>query len=227
MAERWRTINGRRVLIGADGGGSGTVVTVGLAAAMILGSGGVVGVGEVGSSAVSVRTVRAHKADAKRAARSRKPDQAWRRIGMRRLRQPVSRRNLSCVLATFGEVRRTLIRHPCTSLERILFPIADARGNTALVSVAWVRFRTSGDRRQFQKVIDVYGTGDIKPLAAGPLGLAGVRFTGRYYGSVPRGMRLTVAEAEAVRGTFKPEVLDGIAEIAAELPSPPGRRRRR
>lgn len=224
MAVRFRMINGRRVPIGGDDGGTGKIIAAGLAAVM-LGSGGLVGGGPV-DSPVSAKNFKAGKRDAKRAARSRHPDQAWRRIGMRRLKRSVSKPNLNCLRATFGQVQRTLIRHPCRSLDQTLFPIADSRGNTALISVAWVRFRTSGDRRAFQKVIDVYGTGDIKPLAAGPLGMAGVRFTGRYYHSIPKGARLTVAEAEPVRGTFDPEVLDGFAEIAAELPSPRARRRR-
>ncbi|MFI0447990.1 hypothetical protein [Actinomadura sp. 6N118] len=173
-----------------------------------------------------METVKVQKAQAKRSARKGDADEAWRRVGMRRLRQSVSRRNLGCVRATFGEVQRSLIRNPCTSLDRKLFAIADRRGNTALVSVAWVRFHTSGARRRFQEVIDVYGTGDIKPLTANLLGLADIRFTGRYYHSIHQGARLTVAEAEAVRGTFDPKVLDGFAEIAAELPSPPGQPRR-
>lgn len=226
MAVRWRTIDGRRVPIGADDGGTGKVVAAGLAAAMVLGGGGGGVAGGVGGSAVNARTVNVRKAEAKRSARKGDADKAWRRIGTRRLRQTANRRNLRCVSTTWGEVRQTLIRHPCTSLDRTLFPIADRRGNTALVSVAWVRFRTSGDRRRFQKVIDVYGTGDIKPLAASLLGMADIRFTGRYYHSIPKGARLTVAEAEAVKGTFDPKVLDGFAEIAAELPSPPARRRR-
>ncbi|MGH3389459.1 MAG: hypothetical protein ACRDOO_11350 [Actinomadura sp.] len=175
---------------------------------------------------MSPRIFNAGKVDAKRAARKGNSDRAWRRIGMRRLKQK-AQRNLRCARVTFGEVQRSLIRNPCTSLDRMLFAIADRRGNTALVSVAWVRFRTSGNRRRFQKVIDVYGTGDIKPMAAGLLGMDGIRFTGRYYHSIPKRTRLTVAEAEAITGTFDPKVLDGFAEIAAELPSPPSRQTRR
>ncbi|MFI0369953.1 hypothetical protein ACH35V_18935 [Actinomadura sp. 1N219] len=199
-------------------------VAAGLAAVMVAGGGGVAG--GAGGASVSAQSVSARKADAKRAARKSDAKQAWRRIGMRRVKQTATRRNLRCARATFGEVQRSLIRNPCTSLDRMLFAITDRRGNTALVSVAWVKFRTGGDRRRFQEVIDVYGTGDIKPLAAGLLGMRDIRFTGRYYHSIPRSARLTVAEAETVTGTFDPKVLDGFAEIAAELPSPPDRRRR-
>lgn len=221
MAERWITKDGRRIPID-DGGGK--IVAAGVAAIMILGSGGVTG--GTGSSPVNVETVKVRKVNAKRSARKGKSDEAWRRLGMRRLKQTTSRRNRACARATFGEVQRTLIRNPCTSLQRRLIAIADRRGNTALVSVAWVSFRTSGARKRFQEVIDIYGTGDIKPLVASMLGLAGVRFTGRYYHSIDKGARLTVAEAENVKGAFEPKVLDGFAEIAAELPSPVTRRRR-
>ncbi|QKW32833.1 hypothetical protein HUT06_01270 [Actinomadura sp. NAK00032] len=221
MAERWITKNGRRIPI-VDGGG-GKAVAAGVAAVMIFGGGGVTGA--AGGSSVGVETVSVRKADAKRSARKGKADDAWRRMGMRRLKRSVSKRNRGCVRVTWGEVRRSLLRDPCTSLDRRLFAIADRRGNIALVSVAWVRFRTSDARRRFQDVIDVYGTGDIRPLGAGRLGLAHVRFTGRYYHSIPKRARLTVAEAEAVKGGFDPKVLDGLAEIAAELPSPRHRRR--
>lgn len=222
----WKTINGRPVLIGAEGGGRrGKVVAAGLAAAVAMGGGGGVA-GGAGLSSVSVRTVTAQKPHAKRAARKGDLDNALRRIGVRRLKKTRQRRDHGCKRATFGQVRQTLIHSPCTSLVRRLFAVRDRRGNTALVSVAWVAFRTSADRRRFQKVIDVYGTGDIKPLAAGPLGLADVRFTGRYYHSIPSGARLTVAEAEAVTGSFPGEVLDSFAQIAAELPRPPTRRGR-
>jgi hypothetical protein len=229
MAERWITKNGRRIPI--DDGGGGKTVAAGLAAIMMVGSGGVAGgaagAGAGGAPSVSAKTINARKGDAKRSARKGNADKAWRRLGMRQVRRSLDQRDAGCVRVTWGEVRRTVIRNPCTSLDRRLFAIADRSGNTALVSVAWARFRNSGDRRRFQRVIDVYGTGDIKPLAASKIGLAGVRFTGRYYHSIPWKARLTVAEAEAVKGTFSPEVLDGFAEIAAELPSPPNSRGRR
>jgi hypothetical protein len=224
MAKSWITKDGRRIPIDGEGGGGGMAVAVGLAAAVIAGGGGVAG--GAGGASVGGQGVSVRKADAKRAARTSDSKEAWRRIGMRQVKQTATKRDLGCMRATFGEVQRSLIRNPCTSLDRKLFAIADRRGNTALVSVAWVRFRTSGHRRRFQKVIDVYGTGDIKPLGAGLLGMRDIRFTGRYYHSIPRGARLTVAEAEAVSGSFAPKVLDEFAEVAAELPSPPARRRR-
>ncbi|MFS2295225.1 MAG: hypothetical protein FWJ90_21435 [Actinomadura sp.] len=207
-------------------------VAAGLAAIMMMGGGGVAGgaagaagAGGAEASTVSVRTFNAHKGAARRSARKGNADKAWRRLGMRRVKRSRPRRDAGCARFTWGEVRRTAIRNPCISLERRLFAIADRKGNTALITVSWVRFRNSGDRRRFQRVIDVYGTGDIKPLAASRLGFAGIRFTGRYYHSIPDKARLTVAEAEAVKGAFSPEVLDGFAQIAAELPSPTGRRR--
>ncbi|TDC58913.1 hypothetical protein E1200_32780 [Actinomadura sp. GC306] len=229
MAGRWITKNGRRIWIGDDGGGK--IIVAGVAAIMMAGSSGVVGgaagAGAGGASSVSAKNFKARKGDAKRSARKGDAEKAWRRLGMRRVTRSLDRRTAGCVRVTWGEVQQAAIRNPCTSLDRRLFAIADRKGNTALITVAWARFRSNGDRRRFQRVIDVYGTGDIKPLAASKLGLADIRFTGRYYHSIPKRTRLTVAEAEAVKGSFSPEVLDGFAQIAAELPSPPNRRRRR
>lgn len=234
MGERWITKNGRRIRI--DDGGGGKAVAAGVAAIMMMGGGGFAGgagaagtggagAGGAGASPVSVKSFNARKGAAKRSARKGNADKAWRRLKMRQVKRLRPQRERGCLRFTWGEVRRTAVRNPCTSLDRTLFAIADRKGNTALITVSWVRFRNSGDRRRFQRVIDVYGTGDIKPLAASKLGFAGIRFTGRYYHSIPRRARLTVAEAEAVKGAFHPKVLDGFAQIAAELPNPTGRRR--
>ncbi|GAA0543433.1 hypothetical protein [Actinomadura livida] len=227
MAGRWITKNGRPVRI--DDGGGGKIVVAGLAAIMMAGSGGVVGgaAGAGDAPSLSAKTINARKGDAKRSARKGNADKAWRRLGMRQIRRSRDHPRAGCVRVTWGEVQQAAIRNPCTSLDRRLIAIADRSGNTALISVAWARFRNNGDRRRFQRVIDVYGTGDIKPLAASKLGFADIRFTGRFYHSIPKMARLTVAEAEAVKGTFNPEVLDGFAQVAAELPSPPNNRRRR
>lgn len=226
MAPRWRTLeDGRRVPIN-DGSGSGRGIAVAVTVGMVLAVGGLSG-GVAGTSAgtsATLRTVKAGKADAKRAAQSRNADQAWRRIGMRRLRQ-TDRRSPKCVRASFGRVREFLIHRPCTSLDQMLFAIADRQGNTVLVSVSWVRFRTKDRMRDFKRLIDVYGTGDFKPPAAGLLNMADIKFTARYYHSVARRSRLTVAETEPAKGTLDPETLDTIAEIAAHLPGPPTRRR--
>lgn len=230
MAQRWITKNGKPVLINTDGPGKG--IAVAAATGMIVAVGGFSGgalsgaaPGATGGSTASVRTVRAGKAEAKRTARTRDADHAWRRIGMRRLKQTKNRPSLGCVKASFGEVQEFLIRRPCTSLDRMLFAIADRRGDTVLVSVSWVKFRTADRRNDFKRLIDVYGTGDFKPLGASLLRLAEVRFTGRYYHSIAgSGGRLTVAETEAVKGTVHPEVLDTVAQVAAELPGPPRRR---
>lgn len=122
MAPRWRTLeDGRRVLIN-DGGGPGKGTAAAVAIGLVLASGGLSGgvAGTSAGSSVTVRSVQAGKADAKRAARSRKADQAWRRIGMRRLRQTSNKRSLECVKASFGQVREFLIGRPCTSLDRML-----------------------------------------------------------------------------------------------------------
>jgi hypothetical protein len=69
-------------------------------------------------------------------------------------------------------------------------------------------------------LIDVHGTGDIKPLASSLLGIADIPFTGRNYHSDRKGATLTVAEAETASGRVDSELLDAMAEVAAQLPGP-------
>ena len=65
--------------------------------------------------------------------------------------------------------------------------IGDTEGTSAIVSVAWVDFRTTHDMTAFKSVMDRQGSGDIRPLAALLLGLADIRFTGLNDDSEPNG----------------------------------------
>ncbi|NIJ14630.1 hypothetical protein FHU38_005031 [Saccharomonospora amisosensis] len=231
MAKRWVTLqDGRKVLINTGGGAAKVVVGAAVTAVALYATGMPGGLSALaggssgaaaGSSSVNARSLNARKADAKHIARIRNLDAALRRVGMRIVRQTVSKSNRDCVTAAYGKVQQSFLRNPCKSLNRKLYATADPDGNVVLISVAWVSFRTAGQQRAFRDVIDEYGTGDIRPLGAGLLGMADIRFTGRNYHSEPRGARLTVAEAEAATGAFDTDVLDGIAEIAAQVPRPP------
>ncbi len=211
--DRWITKNGKRIPIRGKRGGSGVVVLAGaLVLGVALGSGGVLGGG-------GTATNPSVKADAVKEAKKGKTDEALRRLGMRRLKQTRDNKT-PCVTASFGRVREFFLRTPCRSLDRILFAVADDVGNTSLVSVAWVGFRSRKQVGDFKRLIDVHGTGDIKPLGASLLGMADVKFTGRYYGSDVQGSTLNVAEAEAATGHTDPDILKTMAEVMAQLPRP-------
>ncbi|MEV0049973.1 hypothetical protein AB0H34_05700 [Saccharopolyspora shandongensis] len=233
--------------IGGAGGGSdpaprkgnaGSVVVAGtLAFALASGSGAMsagssVTVGSVaGESAVSgsantmarnatSRNLKAHRTDAKRSVRQGRADDAWQRMGLRRLRQSGKIPAVDCVVHSFGEVREFLIRTPCKSLDRIVFVVSDDQGNAAVVSVAWVEFRNRSTVWKFQRLEDRHGTGDIRPLGSSLLGMHDIEFTGHHYNAEPRGTTLTIAEAETISGTYSADDLDTITEVAALLPRP-------
>ncbi|MER5391109.1 hypothetical protein [Saccharopolyspora sp. NPDC002686] len=166
------------------------------------------------------RNLKARKTDAKRSVRRGQAEDAWRRMGLRRLRQSDKVPAADCIAHSFGEVREFLARTPCRSLDRIVFAVGDDQGNAAVVSVAWVQFRNRSTVRKFQRLEDRHGTGDIKALGSSLLAMRDIEFTGHHYSTEPRGTTLTIAEAETISGTYSADDLDAIAEVAALLPRP-------
>lgn len=125
---------------------------------------------------------------------------------MRPLKKAV-KQDLECAANYFGQVRKFFARTPCKSLNRVLFGIGDDQGNSVVVSVAWVGFHIRGDARDFKRLDDVHGTGNVTPLASTLLGLADISFTGHHYQSRPDGKTTVIAEAEAATGQVSDEVL--------------------
>jgi hypothetical protein len=220
--------------IGGAGGGSDPgsskggrfVAAAVLAGALAVGGGGLgVGASLSGASTAGAadsaagESFGARKAESKKAARKGNADEAWRHMGMRTVKKTV-KRDLECVANSFGQVREFFVRTPCRSLDRMLFGIGDDQGNTVVVSVARVGFRTRDHAREFTRIEDVHGTGDITPLAGTLLNLADIKFTGHHYQSRSDGNTIVIAEAEAATGQISGEVLDAVADVAALLPRP-------
>lgn len=218
--------------IGGAGGGSdpgsgkgGGVIVAAVLAVAVAAGGSVGGTALVGPSAgqsagtTTGKSISAKKVEAKNAARRGDAGEAWRRMGMRTLKKAV-KQDLECVANSFGQVREFFTRTPCKSLDRVLFGIGDDRGNSVVVSVAWVGFHTRGHAREFQRLDDVHGTGNITPLAGTLLGLADISFTGHHYQSRPDGKTTVIAEAEPATGHVSNEMLDTVAEVAVLLPRP-------
>jgi hypothetical protein len=130
------------------------------------------------------------------------------------------KRDLKCVAASTDRVREFFLRTPCTSLDRILFAVGDGKGNSAVISVAWVGFRNRSDADAFERVETIQGSGDITPLAGALLNLADVRFTGHHYQPRRDGTTMVIAETESAAGYVGSDVLDALAEVAVWLPRP-------
>jgi hypothetical protein len=231
---RWITKNGKRIPING-GGRSGAVVAAGvLAIGLSAGTGGLGLTGgsglvsEVGTVAEEAAPgagpgssgsgqLRARKSEGQKSARKGDSKAAWQRLGVKQLKR-TARQQAECVAVSFGQIRDFFTRHRCTSLDRALFLIGDGAGNTAVLSVVWVGLASARDADAFESIMEIDGSGDIKPLGASMLGLADIRFTGKNYGSDRNGKNVTIAETEQVAGHFDPGTLDAIAEVSAYLP---------
>ncbi|MFD1151241.1 hypothetical protein [Saccharothrix hoggarensis] len=172
-----------------------------------------------GGGAAPVESISVRKWDAKRAARGGDTDGAMRHLGVAIAKQAL-KQETDCLGNSFGQVRDFFARTPCTSLDRLLLAVGDHAGNAAVVSVVWVTFPGRNQARQFDRVIDEQGSGDVKPLSGGLVGLPEIGFTARHYWSETNDTTITIAEAEPAAGQVEPDLLDAMTEVAAQLPRP-------
>lgn len=200
------------------------VVAATAALVVAAGSGGAFG-GSVASSvgttteSTLMRNLSTKKANARNAARRGDITTAWRRLGLRSLKNDAER-YVSCVTNSVGQVREFLIRTPCRRLDRLLLAVADGDRNVAVVAVSWVELRGRANARRFQRLYDTHGTGYVKPMGGAALAIADVHLTGRHYASRLAGPVTVTAEAEPVAGRFDDQLLEAIAEIAIWSPRP-------
>lgn len=200
--------------------GGGAIVAVSVVGAVSLGGGAGTGAGgAVSVQSATGQTVRVNVSRGKGNAKQGKQDDAWRDMGLRRLKR-TSRQAANCAVNSYGDVREFFIRTPCRSLDRMLFAVGDGDRNSVVVAVSWVRMRTHENARKLRELVDTYGTGNVSPLAGALVEAAHVKFTGRYYDSRRSGDLVVIAETEPLRGDPQPEFLDGLAEVAVEFPPP-------
>lgn len=195
-----------------------TVVTATVIAGILAASGAEIdGVSSTGESADSTITKEINPRTSKNAARHGKQDEAWRRIGLRRIRSTVHR-ELRCGLHSYGQVQQFFLRTPCRSLRRMLAVVGDAHGNTVVISIAWVRMPTSTTAKQLKRLVDTDGAGNVFPLGSELLGLRGVWFTGQHHASRQSGSLVVITESASAVGRPNPRLLDDVARIAVEFP---------
>lgn len=148
------------------------------------------------------------------------PDEVWRDSGLRVVDR-ATRADDECVSHSFGQVQELLKVVPCVALDRMIFTVTDDEGGTAVVFVAWVEFGDGDRAREFKRVEDIHGTGDITPLSGSLLQVKDVPFTALNYDSdLVDGVTVVIAEAENVAGGFTAEYLDDIAAVAVRTPRP-------
>jgi hypothetical protein len=198
--------------------GAGAVVAgAALVGAIAFGGGGAAGGAAAADGLSAAAQVRV--ANAQKAAGRGQRGQAWKRVGSRELRQR-AQRQLHCARNSHGGVRAFFLLTPCRSLDRALFVLADGAGGVLVLSVYWVRMRTSAGDRELKDLDDEFGTGNVNPVAGALLGVAGIEFTGRYYHSRRARTLVVTAETEPVSGAPTEELLESVAQVATVLPGP-------
>ena len=101
----------------------------------------------------------------------------------------------NCAAHSYGEVREHFREHRCTALHRALFDVRDDEDH-AVVAVAWVDMPDEVQARQYQRLVDRHGTGNVTELTED--GSTAVRWTGRRYASVRDGVTVVNVQAEPV-----------------------------
>lgn len=210
---RIRPINGKK-------GRGGLVAAAGATALAIAASSGGAAVTTGGMSSIAGESISLRTSNAKQVARKGQQDKAWRQLRLRAPRQRQPQQAFDCVVHSFGEVQEFLARTPCRSPTRTLVPLEDEDGNSAVVSIAWVHMRTPRAARALDRLDYRDGTGDLTALGHSTLASRGVWFTGEHYDSRVKGTLFVRAEAAPVSGAPAPELLEGVAEVAAQLPPP-------
>lgn len=199
--------------------GTGAVVATAVLTGILASVGGADATTSVGAALDSAQSqIQAETNSARDAAESGDETEAWRRLGLKELKQAV-KQHLQCAVQSYSQVQEFFLQHGCTSLDGKLIPLVDLHGDVVVVSVAWVRMPSDSDATALKQLEDTYGTGDITPLSTELLELRGIRFTAQHYKSRQDGSLVVVAEAEPVQGQPPTQFLDGVADVAASLPT--------
>lgn len=119
-----------------------------------------------------------------------------------------------CAAHSYGQVRESFVRRPCTALYRALFEVRDGPA-TAVLAVAWVDMPDAAEAREFQRLVDVHGTGNATELTEEGTPPTSLRWTGAHYASVRDGVTVLNAQAEPVgRDARAVELAETAASVA-------------
>ncbi|WP_244223732.1 hypothetical protein [Amycolatopsis circi] len=199
--------------------GGGTAAGIGGAASVGSGAAAALPGNLAGGVADSLpgRGLETRKAEGKKSAKRGRKDETFSRFKLIQLKQ-AAKHEIDCLLNSTGRVRDYLAEHRCASLDRNIFAVGDGHGNAAVISVARVGFPKKSDAEGCEKVEEVQGSGDIKPLGAALLGLDGVKFSGHHFQSRVDGRAMVIAETETVAGKVDSGTLDALADVAVWFP---------
>lgn len=215
---RWRTINGKPVCIKDPLAKPFIFLTVALSVLVTAGGTAVTAtsIGTVTAEAAISPNLSVRVTNSRSAARRGQVTEAWRRMGLRAVTRAAgreTRRELGCTATSSGQVGQFFGRTPCQSMQRTQPVLCDAEGNTITVSITWVRMPTAVSAERLKRLVDRDGAGSVSASD-------GVRFTGKHYASRRTGPLVVITETAPAGKWPSADMLDGVAEVAAEFPEP-------
>jgi hypothetical protein len=182
---------------GSDkGGGAGTFLLAALLA-IAVGTGGTsaLGIGSAGGGASASSGARGQSN-----VSSRQSQAAEARIVARgvQVRARATDDSTNCAAHAYGQVKEYLREHPCVGMHRASFELRDAGGDVVLIAVSWVDMGDEATAREFHRLVDGSGTGNITELSRERGRYRSVRFTGDIYESRREGTVVSNAQAQPV-----------------------------
>lgn len=204
----------------SKGKGAGVAIATAVALGIAASGGGLeaASLSGAGESAVG-DSVQVQTNKAKKSAQKGDSKRAWRQLRLKELRR-TAKQDLECSLNSFGEVQKLFLEEPCRSLNRAVLIVGDRQGNTALVSIAWVRMRSYKSAQRLKALDNKDGSGDISTVGSLLLRSRGIEFTGAHYAGRRSRSLFVRAEAVQVTGSMNTNVLDAVAELSVHLPPP-------
>lgn len=191
---------GRR--IGGAGGGSdkgGGARTFLLAAlfAIAVGAGGTsaLGIGSAGGGTSASSGTRGPSSVSNRQSQAAEARIVARGV---QVRARATDDSTNCAAHAYGQVKEYLREHPCAGMHRALFELRDTRGNVVLIAVSWVDMGDEATAREFHRLVDGSGSGNITELSRERGRYRSVRFTGDIYESRREGTVVSNAQAQPV-----------------------------
>jgi len=107
----------------------------------------------------------------------------------------------NCAVNSYGKVHKFFLSHPCDWLARASLTPRKSGQGAILIAVSWVGMRNTALAKQYKRLVDAPGTGNITELPRVIGAYRKVRFTGDFYISGIDGTAVWNAEAQPVAPT--------------------------
>jgi hypothetical protein len=104
----------------------------------------------------------------------------------------------NCATDSYGLVHRFFLSHPCKWLVRASFAVRGNAGSVILVAISWVHMTNNALAKEYKRLVDAPGTGNVLELSRQSGRYQEVRFTGRFYESGMVGTSIWNAQAQPI-----------------------------